>query len=227
MRKAFFIIITIVVFAVMSLSAIKLLPNPSYYDVTRIVGHVKIYETGKPLKKGTINGATKIQWTNIADRIYVKRKGSNQESVLITPTMVYNGKIESFIGKTKTLQELFNIKEGAYIRKSSNNYKPHYRDVSHYLHEEGNDTLLIFASSRPLDIIWAECEIDGYIIKTPIERTKDNRFYIISKAVLDGRKTPWLYLTIQEESSDGCQSNTAVSGFPIIMVKGRRIKVKE
>lgn len=93
----------------------------------------------------------------------------------------------------------------------------YYKNVDHYL----ADSLHVDAFSEPkadmlVEAVWTTER--GQEVATPLQRTADGRYYIITPAIFGSRTPRDVKITIRERSLDGSWTDNVYNDFPIVVI---------
>ena len=153
------------------------------------------------------NGDQKIWWTNSRQFMKIRNIKTSREYKLTCNGFKKHGNPKSL--SDFLIQERFLVSRG-------NSYATHYTQQDFYL----VDTLQFetFNSADPemvMEAVWMNGKKE---VVTPIKRTPDDRFYIVSTAVFGNQKAQDIKLTIRERSKDNSWVNNVYQNIPIIYI---------
>lgn len=111
----------------------------------------------------------------------------------------------------------FVTKERTLYTRGTQTTAHYYKNVDHYL----ADSLHVEAFSEPQDDMAVECvwtTEKGQEVMTPLQRTADGRYYIITPAIFGSRTPRDVKITIRERSLDGSWTDNVYNDFPIVVI---------
>lgn len=111
----------------------------------------------------------------------------------------------------------FVTKERTLYTRGSHMTAHYYKNVDHYL----ADSLHVDAFSEPqadmlVEAVWTTER--GQEVATPLQRTADGRYYIITPAIFGSRTPRDVNITIRERSLDGSWTDNVYNDFPIVVI---------
>ena len=175
------------------------------YVIVRLWNCKTINIGGKNLKKGdTFDGKSTINWTNARQLIEVKELHTNK--VIKVTGMGFEKQ------NTTNLSDML-IRQNSLGHRSFNNKELYYKNTDYYLTDSLHiPTLDPVNSSNIAEAVWLN---KGKEVVTPISRTTDGKFYIITKKIYKNNPPKDVLIDIRERDMEIDWENNIYSGIAI------------
>lgn len=164
-------------------------------------------------EQDVFNDNEEIHWTDLRQKMEVENVNNPSEQ----HTLTKHGFLEYKDEGVKSLLDL--IKVQSLGTRDMNGGQKHYSEIYHYL----TDTLMFPTTTRVdpsirCEAVWIKGKKE---IVTPVKRSQDGRFYIISLDIYKGKKPCDINLDIREVNEQIKWVNNVYKGIPIVYIPKR------